>query len=154
MWLPYNPNLNLRFELPTKCIKKLSPEEANEKLLYALSKYEEVERKITGTPTNVHGNRILYENAEEVNIAFQYIDNTPKDIIQYCVFVLISRVGECDAIRTYCNTYLPITPRPLLDRDTIVICDGQVRRDNQVELVEQPLEGEQTELITEADIAK
>ena len=59
---------------------------------------------------------------EELNIHFKYIDNTQYDIIQNCVFVLQHRQNECELIKTICNTFLPITPRPLMERKDLRIC--------------------------------
>lgn len=73
----------------------------------------------------------------EVNIHFKYVDNTPYDIIQHCVFVIRRNVmtgtgdmeqdeESCDWIETVCNTFLPITPRPLLERDNLRVCGDRV----------------------------
>lgn len=70
-----------------------------------------------------------------------YIDNTQQDIIQNCVFVLYHRQNECELIKTICNTFLPITPRPLLQRSDLRVCDDG----NDVQLVEKEVFEEDTE---------
>lgn len=89
--------------------------------------------------SSVYGLRVLYGESmteREVNLHFKYVDNTLYDIIQHCVFVIrhdVSMVlggeGEdeenCDWIETICNTFLPITPRPLLQRDNLKVCRGE-----------------------------
>lgn len=87
---------------------------------------------------SIYGLRVLYGESmteREVNIHFKYIDNTLYDIIQHCVFVIkhdIHNTNEnekdeenCDSIETICNTFLPITPRPLLKRDNLIVCQGE-----------------------------
>lgn len=72
---------------------------------------------------SIYGLRVSYGDVEEeLNIHFKYIDNTQYDIIQNCVFVLQHRQNECELIKTICNTFLPITPRPLLQRKDLRIC--------------------------------
>ncbi|XP_073817228.1 uncharacterized protein [Musca autumnalis] len=121
------------FSVPPSCLTDLTSEEANETLDYVLNKYEMVEMKIVGEPISVYGLRLLHgDNEEEINIHFKYIDNTVYDIIQHCVFAIYHRPNECELIRTICNTFLPITPRPLLERTDLRVCDGG----NDVQLVE------------------
>lgn len=94
--------------------------------------------------------RLTYgDTEEELNIHFKYIDNTQHDIIQNCVFVLYHRQNECELIKTVCNTFLPFTPRPLLQRKDLRICDDG----NDVQLVEkEDFDEEETTLITTTDI--
>lgn len=75
--------------------------------------------------------RLTYVDEEELNIHFKYVDNTQQDVIQNCVFVIYHRGNECELIQTICNTFLPITPRPLLKRNDLRVCS-----DNDVQLVE------------------
>ncbi|XP_061395218.1 uncharacterized protein LOC133330827 [Musca vetustissima] len=112
---------------------QLTSEEANETLDYVRSKYEMVEMKIVGEPISIYGLRLTHgDDEEEINIHFKYIDNTVYDIIQHCVFAIYHRSNECELIRTICNTFLPITPRPLLERTDLRVCDDG----NDVQLVE------------------
>ncbi|XP_037816879.1 uncharacterized protein LOC119607149 [Lucilia sericata] len=136
--------------LPASCLTELSEEEANETLKYVISKYEEVEMKIIGEPVSIYGLRLSYgDTEEELNIHFKYIDNTQQDIIQNCVFALYHRQNECELIKTICNTFLPITPRPLLQRKDLRICDDG----SDVQLVEKEDndEGEETTMVTTTD---
>ncbi|KNC29756.1 hypothetical protein FF38_05206, partial [Lucilia cuprina] len=128
----------------------LTEEEANETLKYVIGKYEEVEMKIIGEPVSIYGLRLSYgDTEEELNIHFKYIDNTQHDIIQNCVFALYHRQNECELIKTICNTFLPITPRPLLQRKDLRICnDG-----SDVQLVEKEDDDdeEETTMVTTTD---
>ncbi|XP_065357977.1 uncharacterized protein LOC135952104 [Calliphora vicina] len=134
---------------PASCLTELSEEEANETLKYVISKYEEVEMKIIGEPVSIYGLRLSYGDAEEeLNIHFKYIDNTQHDIIQNCVFALYHRQNECELIKTICNTFLPITPRPLLQRKDLRICDDG----SDVQLLEkEDFDGEETTMVTTTD---
>lgn len=58
---------------------------------------------------------------------FQLMDNTPHDVIQSCVFVVTKAPGECESIVTVCNTFLGRTPRPLLERKPLMVCEDGVR---------------------------
>lgn len=75
------------------------------------------------------------------------------DIIQHCVFAVYHRPNECELIRTICNTFLPITPRPLLERTDLRVCDDG----NDVQLVEaediEDDDGENTTTMTAAAAA-
>lgn len=68
---------------------------------------------------------------------FQLMDNTPHDVIQSCVFVVTKVPGECESIVTVCNTFLGRTPRPLLDRKPLMVCEDGVR-EAEVELELEP----------------
>ncbi|XP_075144538.1 uncharacterized protein LOC142219433 [Haematobia irritans] len=124
------------------CLTEMSSEEANETLAYVLSKYEGVEMKIIGEPISIYGLRLSHDDSEEeINIHFKYMDNTQHDIIQNCMFALYRRQNECELIRTICNTFLPITPRPLLARNDLRVCDDG----NDVQLIEKEDIEEDTE---------
>uniref|UniRef100_A0A1I8PJ23 Uncharacterized protein n=1 Tax=Stomoxys calcitrans TaxID=35570 RepID=A0A1I8PJ23_STOCA len=131
----------------------MSAEEANETLAYVLSKYEGVEKKIIGEPISIYGLRVSRGDAEEeINIHFKYIDNTQHDIIQNCVFALYRRESECELIRTICNTFLPITPRPLLERSDLRICnDGSDVQLIEKEDIEEDTEESSTMTTTDAE---
>lgn len=91
---------------------------------------------------SIYGLRLAHGNTEEeLNIHFKYMDNTQQDIIQNCVFALYHRQKECEVIRTICNTFLPITPRPLLQRNDLRVCDDG----NDVQLIEKETFHEATE---------
>lgn len=73
---------------------------------------------------------------------FQLMDNTPHDVIQSCVFVVTKAPGEeCESIVTVCNTFLGRTPRPLLERKPLMVCENGVR---EAEMEAEP-EAEDTE---------
>lgn len=99
--------------------------------------------------SSIYGLRLSYGDAEEeLNIHFKYIDNTQHDIIQNCVFALYHRQNECELIKTICNTFLPITPRPLLQRKDLRICDDG----SDVQLVEkEDFDEEETTMMTTTD---
>uniref|UniRef100_T1P8V0 Uncharacterized protein n=1 Tax=Musca domestica TaxID=7370 RepID=T1P8V0_MUSDO len=142
------------YTVPSSCLTDLTSEEANETLDYVLSKYEMVEMKIVGEPISVYGLRLTHgDDEEEINIHFKYLDNTMYDIIQHCVFAVYHRPNECELIRTICNTFLPITPRPLLERTDLRVCDDG----NDVQLVEAEYieddDGENTTTMTAAAAA-
>lgn len=70
---------------------------------------------------------VTHGEAEEQHLVFQYVDNTLHDIIQTCAFVVATAPGECEGIRTYCSGFLGRTPRPLLERQPIAVCEDGVR---------------------------
>ncbi|XP_054728057.1 uncharacterized protein LOC129237165 [Anastrepha obliqua] len=112
--------------VPPTCLTDLEDEDAKEILDYVLSKYEEVDMKIPGEPLAVHGKRISHRGTEEFHIGFHYVDNTPGDVIQNCVFVIVHTPNACETISTVCNTFLSATPRPLLEREVLTVCeDGE-----------------------------
>ena len=76
---------------------------------------------------SVRGNRIANDNDEEFNIHFQYADNTVRDIFQQCSFIIHRKSEQCEIIRIFCNTFIPITPRPLLERKGLIVCGDEVR---------------------------
>ncbi|CAD6993235.1 uncharacterized protein LOC101452978 [Ceratitis capitata] len=115
-------SLCLATEPPT-CLTNLDDEDAKEILDYVLKKYEEVDMKITGEPLAVRGKRISSGGTEEFHIAFHYVDNTPGDVIQNCAFVVVHAPNSCETISTVCNTFLPVTPRPLLKLEDLTVCD-------------------------------
>uniref|UniRef100_A0A1A9WNF4 Uncharacterized protein n=1 Tax=Glossina brevipalpis TaxID=37001 RepID=A0A1A9WNF4_9MUSC len=124
----------------------LTESETNATLQYVLEKYDQIELKIIGQLVSIYGMRLTYDDnndEEELNIHFKYIDNTEQDIIQNCVFVIYHRSkNECDLIQTICNTFLPITPRPLLKRNDLRVCNDN----DTVQLVErEEFEKETTE---------
>ena len=54
------------------------------------------------------------------------MDNTPGDVIQNCVFIVVHSPNACETISTVCNTFLPVTPRPLLRLEDLTVCeDGE-----------------------------
>ncbi|XP_067631418.1 uncharacterized protein [Eurosta solidaginis] len=108
---------------PVTCLTDLEEADAKEILEYALSKYEEADMKITGEPLAVRGKRISTGGTEEFHIVFHYVDNTPSDVIQNCVFVIVHTSNACEQISTVCNTFLPVTPRPLLKRKDLTVCE-------------------------------
>ncbi|XP_019845622.2 uncharacterized protein LOC105225806 [Bactrocera dorsalis] len=111
---------------PPTCLTDLEEEDAKEILDYVLSKYEEVGMKITGEPLAVRGKRISSGGTEEFHIVFHYVDNTPGDVIQNCVFIVVHNPNACETISTVCNTFLPVTPRPLLKLEDLTVCeDGE-----------------------------
>ncbi|KAL9891677.1 uncharacterized protein ACN2A1_007625 isoform 2-T2 [Glossina fuscipes fuscipes] len=113
------------------CLTELTEDESNATLQYVLDKYDQVKLKIMGQPVSIYGMRLTYDDEEELNIHFKYVDNTQQDVIQNCVFVIYHRSNECELIQTICNTFLPITPRPLLKLNDLRVCN-----DNDVQLVE------------------
>lgn len=75
----------------------------------------------------LHGKVVTHGNIEEQHIVFQLMDNTPHDVIQSCVFVVTKAPDECESIVTVCNTFLGRTPRPLLERKPLAVCEDGVR---------------------------
>ncbi|XP_051862554.1 uncharacterized protein LOC117576150 [Drosophila albomicans] len=112
---------------PHHCIEDMELSEAKERYTYVLSKYAELEMKITGEPLGLHGKLVTHGDIEEQHIVFQLMDNTPHDVIQSCVFVVTKKPGECESIVTVCNTFLGRTPRPLLERKPLMVCEDGVR---------------------------
>ncbi|XP_036323202.1 uncharacterized protein LOC118737062 [Rhagoletis pomonella] len=122
---------------PPTCLTNLEEEDAKEILDYVLSKYEEVDMKITGEPLAVRGKRISSGGTEEFHIVFHYVDNTPGDIIQNCVFVVVHVPNACETISTVCNTFLQSTPRPLLQREDLTVCEDGVEPTRASEVTEE-----------------
>nr|XP_044252252.1 uncharacterized protein LOC108061021 [Drosophila takahashii] len=112
---------------PNHCIEDMEDADAKERFDYVLGKYEELEIKIPGKPVGLDGKVVTHGEAEEQHLVFQYMDNTPHDIIQTCAFVVDRSPGECEIIRTYCSAFLGRLPRPLLERQPIAVCDDGVR---------------------------
>ncbi|KAL7728658.1 hypothetical protein ACLKA6_004042 [Drosophila palustris] len=112
---------------PNHCIEDMEYSDAKERFTYVLSKYADLEMKITGEPLGLHGKLVTHGNIEEQHIVFQLMDNTPHDVIQSCVFVVTKTPGECESIVTVCNTFLGRTPRPLLERKPLMVCEDGVR---------------------------
>lgn len=80
-----------------------------------------------GVDRSLHGKLVTHGDIEEQHIVFQLMDNTPHDVIQSCVFVVTKAPGECESIVTVCNTFLGRTPRPLLERKPLMVCEDGVR---------------------------
>ncbi|KAH8267294.1 hypothetical protein KR018_004746, partial [Drosophila ironensis] len=110
---------------PNHCIEDMEEADAKERLEYVLGKYEELDMKIPGKPVGLHGKVVTHGEAEEQHLGFQYMDHTEHDIIQTCVFVVASVPGECETIRTFCSGFLRRHPRPLLERPTLEVCEGE-----------------------------
>ncbi|ALC45433.1 CG14854, partial [Drosophila busckii] len=100
---------------------------AKERYGYVLAKYAELEMKISGEPLGLHGKLVTHGDIEEQHIVFQLMDNTPHDVLQSCVFVVRTAPEECESIVTVCNTFLARTPRPLLERKPLMVCEDGVR---------------------------
>ncbi|XP_064549932.1 uncharacterized protein LOC135436294 [Drosophila montana] len=134
---------------PNHCIEDMEYSDAKERFGYVLSKYAELQMKITGVPLGLHGKLVTHGNIEEQHIVFQLMDNTPHDVIQSCVFVVSNAPGECESIVTVCNTFLGRTPRPLLERKPLTVCEDGVREaEVDVEEEEEP-DAEDTEVANE-----
>lgn len=74
----------------------------------------------------VRGKRISSGGTEEFHVVFHYVDNTPGDVIQNCVFIVVHSPNACETISTVCNTFLRVTPRPLLKLEDLTVCeDGE-----------------------------
>ncbi|XP_030376392.1 uncharacterized protein LOC115625484 [Scaptodrosophila lebanonensis] len=112
---------------PHHCIEDMDESDVKERYDYVLSKYEEVQMKIAGQPIGLHGKVVSRGNVEEQHIVFQYQDNQPHDVIQSCAFVITNAPDTCESILTICNTFLPRTPRPLLMRKPLTVCEDGVR---------------------------
>ncbi|KAH8383083.1 hypothetical protein KR009_006663, partial [Drosophila setifemur] len=112
---------------PNNCIEDMEEADAKERLDYVLGKYEELEMKIPGEAVGLHGKVVTHGEVEEQHLVFQYMDNTPHDIIQTCAFVVTSSPGECESIGTYCSAFLRRLPRPLLERQRLDVCEDGVR---------------------------
>ncbi|EDV41500.2 uncharacterized protein Dana_GF17477 [Drosophila ananassae] len=112
---------------PNHCIEDMEAADVKERFDYVLAKYEELDMKVPGEPVGLHGKVVTHGEAEEQHLVFQYMDNTPHDIIQTCAFVVVSAPGECESIRTYCSGFLRRQPRPLLERKPIEVCEDRVQ---------------------------
>ncbi|XP_044314580.1 uncharacterized protein LOC123037523 [Drosophila rhopaloa] len=112
---------------PNHCIDDMEESDVKTQFDYVLGKYEDLEMKVPGKPVGLHGKVVTHGEAEEQHLVFQYMDNTPHDIIQTCAFVVKRTPGECETIRTYCSAFLSRLPRPLLERQPIAVCEDGVR---------------------------
>ncbi|XP_068157535.1 uncharacterized protein [Drosophila tropicalis] len=112
---------------PNHCIEDMEAADAVERFDYVRNKYEEVEMKITGEPVGLQGKLVTHGDIEEQHIVFQYMDNTPHDIIQTCAFVVTNAPGQCESIQTFCSGFLSRMPRPLLERKPLTVCEDGVR---------------------------
>ncbi|KAH8417973.1 hypothetical protein KR222_009688, partial [Zaprionus bogoriensis] len=126
---------------PNHCIEDMEYSDVKERYTFVLSKYAELKMKITGEPLGLRGKLVTHGDIEEQHIVFQLMDNTPHDVIQNCVFVVTKAPGECESIVTACNTFLGRTPRPLLERRPLMVCEDGVR---EAEMEAEP-EAEDTE---------
>ncbi|XP_032597488.1 uncharacterized protein LOC6569910 [Drosophila grimshawi] len=129
---------------PNHCIEDMEYSDVKERYAYVLSKYAELDMKINGEPLGLRGKLVTHGNTEEQHIVFQLLDNTPHDVIQSCVFIVTtatSAANGCESIVTVCNTFLGRTPRPLLERKPLTVCQDGVVREAEVEEEEEVVPG-------------
>ncbi|XP_017960089.2 uncharacterized protein LOC108653800 isoform X2 [Drosophila navojoa] len=140
---------------PNHCIENMDYSDAKELYSYVLSKYDELQMKISGEPLGLHGKVVTHGNIEEQHIVFQLMDNTPHDVIQSCVFVVTKAPDECESIVTVCNTFLGRTPRPLLERKPLTVCEDGVREaEVETEVEVEPERGPEAEDTDDANEGK